>query len=82
MANPIPSVPQPPDALSLQRDYPFWRIWQSNRGRWWATLNAQLSDGEIKAGCARTVDGDDLGDLRQAIEDQEARRCKVAEDQP
>jgi len=46
--------------IDIVQDFPGWRPWQSDSGRWWATRGERL-----------TVDGSTPEELRSAIADQE-----------
>ncbi|MEU7912526.1 hypothetical protein [Microbispora bryophytorum] len=49
-----------------------WRIWRSDAGRWWATRERPFDVAAEEAGAHRTVDGDDLDELRRVIAEQES----------
>ncbi|WP_405084639.1 hypothetical protein [Microbispora sp. NBC_01389] len=49
-----------------------WRIMRSDAGRFWATRERPFSLSAEDAGAFRTVDGDDLRELCQAIAEQES----------
>ncbi|GII72975.1 hypothetical protein Sme01_54510 [Sphaerisporangium melleum] len=49
-----------------------WLIWQSDKGRWWATRVEPYDPAAEKAGAWRTVDADDELRLFLAIADQES----------
>lgn len=50
---------------------PGWRSLLSDKGRYWATRERPFSTAQATAGAARTVDGDDVQQLRAAIQEQE-----------
>ncbi|MFC0863344.1 hypothetical protein ACFHYQ_13680 [Sphaerimonospora cavernae] len=49
-----------------------WRIMRSDAGRLWASREKPFSSAAENAGAYRTVDGDDLRELCQAIVEQES----------
>ncbi|GAA4561125.1 hypothetical protein [Planotetraspora kaengkrachanensis] len=60
------------DKAPLEPVIPGWRIMHSDAGRFWATRSSSFDGKAEKAGAARTVDGDDLMQLAQAIAEQES----------
>lgn len=54
----------------LAGEFPGWRPWVSDGGRWWATRRGQQPV-DPPDWWAMTVDGDDAGGLRAAITEQE-----------
>ncbi|WP_206184512.1 hypothetical protein [Thermoactinospora rubra] len=52
---------------------PLWRLWQSDRGRWWATRTVPFSRAAEEAGAHRTVDDHSWSDVRALIVEQEQR---------
>lgn len=63
MDNPNPAAEDIPDG---------WHAWQSTGGHWWASRDKPYEPREEKAGAWRTVDGDDVEQLRAEIAKQEA----------
>ncbi|ETK32454.1 hypothetical protein [Microbispora sp. ATCC PTA-5024] len=57
-----------------------WRILRSDAGRLWATRERPFGHAAETAGAARTVDGDDLAELRAVIEEQERIARSAAEE--
>lgn len=56
------------DLAALEADYPAWRIWLSDIGRWWAVR--QGSDGlwaKGRIGYPITLSADDAADLREQL---------------
>lgn len=52
----------------LEAEFPWWHIWRSDAGRWWATrTGAVLRREHLGAGRVMTVDADDLGSLRSQL---------------
>jgi hypothetical protein len=51
---------------------PGWRIFQSDKGRLWATREKPYDEAAEKAGAWRTVDADDELQLCRAIAEQES----------
>jgi hypothetical protein len=61
------------DALAEARTrHPFWGIWLSSAGRYWATRRGKLRLTEnVHPGWAMTVDADSLVELETRIKEQE-----------
>lgn len=57
---------------AIRRQFPGWRPWRSDAGRFWATRAGSLPR-HPPAGYAMTVDGDTAAQLAEAIEAQEQR---------
>lgn len=53
-------------------EFAGWRIIRSDEGRLWASREQPFSLEAERAGACRTVDGDDMRALRQAITRQES----------
>jgi hypothetical protein len=61
---------------AITQEFPGWRPWVSDGGRWWATrLGAQPAD--PPGWWAITVDADDADKLRKAIAEQERLESTV-----
>jgi hypothetical protein len=58
---------------AIRRQFPGWRPWRSDAGRYWATRTGRPPAGTVLGGYAMTVDGDTAAELREAIEAQEDR---------
>lgn len=54
------------EADDVRLQFPNWRLWRSDRGRYWATRLGRRPRC-LRFGFALTVDGDTPGDLREAI---------------
>jgi hypothetical protein len=50
----------------IAREFPGWRPWMSDAGRWWATRRGRRP-AELPPWWAMTVDADDAAGLRSAI---------------
>jgi len=58
---------------AIRRQFPGWRPWRSDAGRFWATrIGVRLPD-HPPDWWAMTVDADTAGKLHEALSDQEAR---------
>jgi hypothetical protein len=57
---------------AIRRQYPDWRPWRSDAGRFWATRAGTLPR-RIPPGYAMTLDGDTPAQLAEAIRAQEAK---------
>ncbi|MGW4641787.1 hypothetical protein ACWEN6_24935 [Sphaerisporangium sp. NPDC004334] len=57
---------------TLEETATGWRIFRSDRGRYWATRERRFDEAAEKAGAWRTVDGDDLPGVCMRIAAQEA----------
>ncbi|WP_327047014.1 hypothetical protein OG320_03700 [Microbispora sp. NBC_01189] len=53
-------------------EFAGWRIMRSDAGRLWASREQPFPPAAEEAGACRTVDGDDLRELCQAIAQQES----------
>ena len=62
---------------ALRADHPEWRIWLSSAGRVWATWPHQLTADEQKVRCARTVDADDIDEMRGELEKEAKKRATL-----
>jgi hypothetical protein len=61
------------DALAEARAmHPYWGVWISSAGRYWATRRGNLRLTEnVHPGWAMTVDADSLAELETRIKEQE-----------
>jgi hypothetical protein len=59
------------DLIDVAQDFPGWRSWQSNPGRWQATRTGATLPGRPPQWWSLTVDGATLKELRHAIGEQE-----------
>ncbi|MFC0862549.1 hypothetical protein ACFHYQ_09605 [Sphaerimonospora cavernae] len=59
-------------AAAAGTEFAGWRIMRSDEGRLWASRERPFSPEAERAGAYRTVDGDDLRALCQAIATQES----------
>lgn len=68
---PMPAVD---DALAETRArHPYWTVWISSAGRYWATRRGSIRLTEnVHPGWAMTVDADSLAKLETRIKEQEA----------
>jgi hypothetical protein len=62
----------PGSLAAIRRQFPDWRPWRSDAGRFWATRTRTLPR-RIPPGYAMTLDGDTPGQLAEAIRAQEAK---------
>jgi hypothetical protein len=54
----------------IAEEFPDWRPWVSDAGRWWATRRGRRPT-DLPEWWAMTVDADDADGLREAIAEQE-----------
>lgn len=55
----------------LEAEFPGWRIWRSNAGRWWATRTGSVLQREaLGTGRVMTVDADDEHSMREELATQ------------
>jgi hypothetical protein len=52
-------------------EFPGWRPWLSDAGRWWATRKGARPPADPPEWWAMTVDADDAEELREALAEQE-----------
>jgi hypothetical protein len=52
---------------AIEADFPGWQVWRSDAGRWYATRSGDLTDAQLRAGCAMTVAADDPEGLRRLL---------------
>lgn len=71
MQEPMADQPPPATAASTCAEYPNWRIWRSDRGRFWATRTPAFPYAAQEAVAHRTVDADDSDALREVIAEME-----------
>ena len=62
----------PNDRAGSGTEFAGWRIMRSDAGRFWASREQPFPTAAERAGAHRTVDGDDLRELCQAIAEQES----------
>jgi hypothetical protein len=55
---------------AIEGEFPGWQVWRSDAGRWYATRSGDLTDAQLRAGCAMTVAADDPEGLRRLLFDQ------------
>ncbi len=55
---------------AIEADFPDWKVWQSDAGRWYATRAGRLSDEQLLAGLAMTVAADAAENLRGLLGEQ------------
>lgn len=56
----------------LREAFPGWSIWRSSAGRLWATRNGRLTNEDYNRGLCQTIDGDDVGQLAEELQQQAA----------
>ncbi len=59
-------------ATAPSTEFAGWRIMRSDAGRFWASRERPFPSAAEQAGAYRTVDGDNLRELCQAIAEQES----------
>jgi hypothetical protein len=64
---------------ALRTDFPGWRPWRSDAGRWWAVRLAP-GTGATPDGWAMTVDADSAAKLRTVLGEQAALAIEPAAD--
>lgn len=60
---------------AIEGEFPGWQVWRSDAGRWYATRSRDLTDAELRAGCAMTVAADDSAGLRGLLAEQTCGGC-------
>ncbi|PKK13313.1 hypothetical protein [Thermomonospora sp. CIF 1] len=55
---------------AIEEEFPGWKVWRSDAGRWYATRSGDLTDAQLQAGCATTVAADDSAGLRALLAEQ------------
>lgn len=83
MYAPAPGTPRPassmtgspPDPASLiSQQFPGWRAWVSQTGRWWAKHDGDLTAGQADAGCLHLLHTYSSEDLADRVREQETLR--------
>jgi hypothetical protein len=64
----------------LEADFPGWRLWVSDTGRWWAfrTARRALTIDQLRAGCRLIVQADDSDALYSAIKEEIAAERRAS----
>lgn len=60
----------------IKRAYPGWRVFVSDRGRWWA-MRGPLDKEQLRAGCQASLDADTPARLCELLAVETARDRKV-----
>jgi hypothetical protein len=55
---------------TIEADFPDWKVWRSDAGRWYATRAGRLSDEQLLSGLAMTVAADAPENLRDLLGEQ------------
>lgn len=55
---------------AIEADFPDWKVWRSDAGRWYATRAGRLSDEQLLGGLAMTVVADGADGLRGLLGQQ------------
>lgn len=55
---------------AIEADFPEWKVWRSDAGRWYATRAGSLTDQQLLSGYAMTVAADNEDSLRDLLGDQ------------
>lgn len=63
----------PPNATTADQAPCAWRVFRSDKGRWWACRTEPFTRLQEHAGAARTVDADNELGLARAMAEQESR---------
>jgi hypothetical protein len=65
----------PPDPAGLiTQQFPGWRAWASQTGRWWAKHDGVLTAGQADAGCQFLLHGYSPEELAGRVREQETLR--------
>jgi hypothetical protein len=56
---------------AIEADFPDWKVWRSDAGRWYATRAGSLTDEQLLSGYAMTVAADGAESLRGLLGEQE-----------
>jgi hypothetical protein len=64
----------------LETEFPGWRVWISDTGRWWAfrTESCPLTIDQLRAGCRLLVQADTSEALHAAIQAEVEAERRVA----
>lgn len=69
----------PPDPAGLiTQQFPGWRAWASQTGRWWAKHDGALTAGQADAGCLHLLHGYSPEELAARVREQETLRQHAA----
>lgn len=68
------STPDPDPAATIHDEFPHWRGWTSQTGRWWAIRDTVLTAGQVSAGCLPLLHAEDREHLVTRIREQETLR--------
>jgi hypothetical protein len=70
------SAPSPDPAAWVAEQFPGWRAWASQTGRWWAIPAAAATTGVASAGSRPLFHASSAEALAARITEQEARRTE------
>jgi hypothetical protein len=57
----------------VEQAHPRWQVWQSDTGQWWASVRANLTPGQQRAGCVPHLTADTLDVLTEQLEAEDAK---------
>jgi hypothetical protein len=60
----------------ISEQYPGWRAWVSQTGRWWAIYEQVLTAGQVSCGCLPLLQAEDRDGLAGRIREQETLRTQ------
>lgn len=60
----------------ISGQYPGWRAWVSQTGRWWAIYDQILTAGQVSSGCLPLLQAEDGDKLADRIREQETLRAQ------
>lgn len=55
---------------AIEAEFPQWKVWLSDAGRWYATRAGRLTDQQLLSGLAMTVAADTPDTLRSLLDEQ------------
>lgn len=61
------------DQERVEGEHPRWAVWQADTGQWWATVRANLTVGQERAGCVPHLAADTLDELDELLGVEDAR---------
>lgn len=65
--------PPADDQERVEAAHPRWRVWQSDTEQWWASVRANLTPSQERAGCVPHLTADTLDALTDQLDDEDAK---------
>jgi hypothetical protein len=75
---PASAIPPPDPAGWITQQFPGWRAWVSQTGRWWAKHDMALTAGQADAGCLHLLHTYSPEELAARVREQEILRRQHA----